>query len=814
MKKIFLFLLVGMFLLSFTSAVSSQLTGLTNYYKAEDTSGALTDNSVVSNNLTAYGNLNYSQTGLILNAVSKNGNYANRWQGATTSWSNETMSMSIWFKGVNQGTGFSLIGNPQITGNNDAGIRLFYDGTNIYCQLGDNAYGPNVAYAWTYDTNWHNVVGTWTDYGNGTAIMSCYVDNDFKGSQTWDGRGLIESQIFYVGAGGNLSYTGEYLMDEIGIWNRTLNKTEISQLYNNGYGLSFPFLVPITSTVTSPANLTSYLTGSNISINFNITSTGANVTNATLFLMNVRNQTLNLTGQTNASSFPLNLPKGSYFFNVQGCELASNCANSSVNHITIADTFINSISYDSSIVGSSVTNITANISSITTPTLVYLNYNGTNYSASITNGGAYYILSNNISVPPVTTDTNITFFYYVIWTGNITALTSYNQTITTLQNISVSTTCAAGFYPSLNFTFYKEVGLGILEATTIDYNFQYGAGSGYTQVTSGTLANTTNFTICINSSLTYVLGYGEIDYSITGYSDRRYYLFNSTRLVNSTTNTSLYALDSADSTPFQLTATTTTLDPYVDHYISLLRWYPSINEYKIVEMGKTDDNGQTVVNVKTNDVDYRLGLYEADGTLVKLLNPIRMVCQTTPCVYSIITTGEEIDLTTFLNVEQSLTFNETTKIYTFIWNDPSQTTNSMNLLVWKDSGTESTLVCNQSANEFTGILTCDVSAYTGIMRAEAWRTASPANLIAKAINEIRSSLYQIANGSGLGLFFGFLLTVLMATAGVVSPPLVVILVIIGLIPMAILGNISFSIFMIVGAIGGVTLHFLRRSSQP
>lgn len=40
-------------------------------------------------------------------------------------------------------------------------------------------------------------------------------------------------------------YTG--LLDEVGFWSRALSKDEISQLYNSGAGLSYPFSTPNTS---------------------------------------------------------------------------------------------------------------------------------------------------------------------------------------------------------------------------------------------------------------------------------------------------------------------------------------------------------------------------------------------------------------------------------------------------------------------------------------------------------------------------------------------------------------------------------------
>ncbi len=49
---------------------------------------------------------------------------------------------------------------------------------------------------------------------------------------------------FFVGAGNAGALPWDGIMDEFGIWNRTLSQTEITQLYNAGSGLPYPFTLP------------------------------------------------------------------------------------------------------------------------------------------------------------------------------------------------------------------------------------------------------------------------------------------------------------------------------------------------------------------------------------------------------------------------------------------------------------------------------------------------------------------------------------------------------------------------------------------
>ena len=92
------------------------------------------------------------------------------------------------------------------------------------------------------------------------------------------------------------------------------------------------------------------------------------------------------------------------------------------------------------------------------------------------------------------------------------------------------------------------------------------------------------------------------------------------------------------------------------------------------------------MRLKIEDVDYRVGLYQQNGSLIKLLAPVRFACLSSPCSYS--TLVEEIpqDYTSFFGVETNINYNETSSIWTYVWNDPSQKTESMSFKVERERG--------------------------------------------------------------------------------------------------------------------------------
>lgn len=443
-------------------------------------------------------------------------------------------------------------------------------------------------------------------------------------------------------------------------------------------------------------------------------------------------------------------------------------------------------------------------------------YNGTSYNSKTLTYGNYKLISNNITIPSVLNTGTVNTFYWSIALTNSSGVnyfnsTSHNQTVNKGTSLIVSDVCPAGTSAAFNFTSFWEQNLTSALITTANYYFTYGlSGNPNINSVNGTVSNVNSFSICLNDSQDYYnLGYVEIQYSVDGAVNRRYYVFSNTRATNQTVSIPLYALELASTTSFLFTAQTTTLIPYSNYYIGLLRWYPATNSYNLVEMAKTDDKGQALLHIQVDTASYRIGLYAPDGTLVKLLNSINFICQTTPCTYSVTVDPNPLDLTGYTNIQSSLVFNPTTKVFTFTWNDPSQASQTMNLTVFKGDQ----IVCSSSASGYTGVIFCDVSAFTGTLTANVYRTTASTTLIfSQLIEDIRQSISDVSGGPELGLFIGAILLILFAMIGSFNPVLVIILGIVSLIPLFILGSITTSILMAIGVLGGVIIHFLKRTN--
>lgn len=220
----------------------SLLTSIVSYYKLDN---AVTD-STGSFNGTAGSSLSYT-TGVINNAGVFDGTANGYFEhGALSSYSfiqnTAVFSISLWIKFGSLGTSMIFGGNTLTT--LEKGFFIQKLATNVLrCSLNRSVNGSPVITSdgpTIPDTNWHHLVIT----GDGTNIRF-YLDTTLTvGSSSVFALSSGDSSRLNRFGQGNFSsvvtpLTGN--LDEIGIWSKTLNSTEVSQLYNSGVGLSYPF---------------------------------------------------------------------------------------------------------------------------------------------------------------------------------------------------------------------------------------------------------------------------------------------------------------------------------------------------------------------------------------------------------------------------------------------------------------------------------------------------------------------------------------------------------------------------------------------
>ncbi len=556
--------------------------------------------------------------------------------------------------------------------------------------------------------------------------------------------------------------------------------------------------------ITSPLNDTNYLatqTPFNVTINYTI----SDINLQSCWYYN-GSSNVSLTCGNNITQ---GLDPGWTYFIIYANDSLGNQNSRAIN------LFINSLSYgveyQNTIIEGQNSTFYLNITATNITTLAgNLTYNSTKYSLEeVTNNGTFGRFSRTLTAPFVTADRNHTFNFSFALNGVLFNTSTYSQIVYNIPALVVqSSVCSPAAY---NFSLHDEQNLTDINGT-FEYNFRYGTTANNTFVsTFGQISNTHELYLCINDSLSsagnWSLGSGEIFYRSPSYVDRRYYLFEDSELSNKTRNVSLFDLLSTSQTSFKLEVEDTSLSPFVEKFTALLRWYPDLNEYKVVEMGQTDENGNTILHVRTEDVDYRIAVYERNGSLIKLEDPTRFVCLVDPCTYTLRISPGERDFTSIFDLDYSFTFNRSTSIWDLIYSDSSELTTGINLTIYKLTGTSILPICSNIATGSTGAVSCNTSGYTGTLKGVAVRTASPGVALAEKIITTTTTAFS----SQFGLWLALLIAIpIVFIFSMMSPIAAVIGGVIAIIPAFYFGAISWAVIGGIIILGGITIHFLKR----
>lgn len=871
------------------------LTNIGKYYKLDSMSNSSTADvtnsiSLTMNNVYSgyIGIQNYSINGTTSQYLYNSGSTSAT--GLTTG--NHERSVNFWFYATDWGSGTykaACFGFGADSNSQKWNAGLTNSGTVFRSDFGsDEKYVSITAPSLN---NWHMVTVVYTT----NKVVKLYIDGAYVNSVTHNSASNLQNGAFYWNVWNYNHFNnlaGQY--DEIGFWDKSLNESEISDLYQSGIGITYPFAISRSFiAINSPLN-NSYL--NNSLVNFNITTSigeGANATNITLYLNGIENETKIITGATNTTIFTRNLPEGSYNQSYIACDTDGDCGNSSTYYFTIdysaptinitSPTFENYLYQNKTLdLNYSITDATSSLSAcwyIYNNQTKYLNCSLTNttfnYSvgqnsiqvyandslnniANVNQSWGYYVIENNIGynsssiiskdeyfVLNLTTAELLTTNVYLVYDGisyystpsgnkytnklsmtsvgnktfywNITYGTSNIQTRNFSQYVSdlssmivTSGTCPVGTNKVIYFDYKDEQILNSLKQVNANYNFKFGIANSTISSNYGSITSD-NISICMNTSqsLTYLIGYGQIDYSKDGYSKRSFYVFDSTRVSNETTNNTLYLLNSSSSTSFSITAQEPTLNPLSNYYSSLIKWFPELNEYKVVEMGKTDSKGQYVNKINIEDTSYRVGIYSTNGSLFYLNDPIQFVCLTSPCTYTLTTySTSSYESNDIFGIQGNLSYNN--GAFTYIYNDPSQKTSMMIMNVYKiGTVTSDSLICSSNSTSFTGVLYCNVNSTDGSVRAEITRYASPGFILSSLTIDTVNSVFK----SSFGLFIQFIFLVVLGFAGIFSPVLAIILAIISL-SISVFAFHSISITLLIGTIvlAGLVINFMRRNT--
>lgn len=223
--------------------------GVISYWKFDESSGNAAD-SIGLHTLINYGPYSSYAPGKINNGAVMGG--GNKFSAVANDFilGTNNFTISCWFKssGANTRVGimcndpsWSNVGSWRLACHESQGGRLgFYSNNNSV------NYSPLLTPNNVLDNNWHEV--TIVREGIGIDQTKMYLDGNIVANSTYADN--FTSNKLYIGADGFESVSAVEEMDEVGLWNRALNSSEVSRLNKNGGGLSYPFQTEISLNIS------------------------------------------------------------------------------------------------------------------------------------------------------------------------------------------------------------------------------------------------------------------------------------------------------------------------------------------------------------------------------------------------------------------------------------------------------------------------------------------------------------------------------------------------------------------------------------
>jgi len=363
-------------------------SGLVSYYKLDETSGSVID-SAGSNDGTNNG-ATPNVAGKINTAYSFDGNNDYIDLSHITDFYDDLSegTLSYWFYSDTRHSG-AMVWHYE-----EGGRRFYsviYNSDKTKLQMGLGSASSVGTHTWNL-SSWNHVVVVW----NGTHF-SQYLNNvlDINSNPySYDSFTTGDNSPISLGldASGNQVYFNG-IIDEVGLWNRALNDSEISDLYNNGDGITYTKRLKIS--LLSPVD-TYNSTTSSIDFSANVSDPNSlGIANVSLYIDGVINQT-NSSGVEGIYNFSVGgLSEGNHNWSVKAVDSTNgDTYESEVRYFNVNTTPIITISSPVSNTNYPTSNIWFNATSSLNVDYWVINYNGTNITIDDQSGTSLSKLLN------------------------------------------------------------------------------------------------------------------------------------------------------------------------------------------------------------------------------------------------------------------------------------------------------------------------------------------------------------------------------------------------------------------------------------
>lgn len=728
MNKLFIFLLMGVFMISLSSAVTN-FTNSSRMYYSFDLQSSL---DLSGNGITGTINNGYLQEGVLGRGLFLDPTPSGSSVSFNTPLNGSTpFTLSAWVnpKSVssmvaNSNRFILSIGSNSITG---GGVNLYINSSGHVNLDSPNLANIGILSPTVTINSWNHLLAL-----NNGSTMFLYLNNvNLLNSTAISVAGILsiisngQGAISYIGNRSGVSQANQDWIDEVGVWNRTLTSQEINALFNRGVAGN-PFR--LSSLSTPPFSTITQNASHNFTGGF-LASTNFSVANATLFIWNgsgIFNQTTRaMRGDSNSTSINVTLSNGFYQWNYFVCQNktgTTNCSFAFENNTLIKGFLINQESFNNPVLEGSTQSFILNITlpSGNSISSAKIHYNHTDYNGSFAlESGTTYRLSRDILLPLVSADINKSFYWNVTFSTGQIQTSANNQQI---NNFNIDD-CSVQTQLIVNYSVFDEDTLAYLLAGD---NITIRALAIFTPL-GGTTAITFNKTytgvspssparICISSNGLAVSNF-TMDLTTSYISSLHEPEFQNFQNRTVNTNTipfliDLYDLLTTNAQQFQIIYRDSNFLAVPDVVVDIQRQYLGLGGFLSIESPKTGNDGKTVASFVLNDEVYNIYIKQQNQIIASFLNN-RAFCQPTieSCKIELNerTGGSQLSGASLINgVLLRSGYNLTTNIFSTIFTvaDSSTKTLSLNISVYDAFLNNS--ICTNIVIGSSGTLSCTI----------------------------------------------------------------------------------------------------------
>jgi len=445
-----------------------------------------------------------------------------------------------------------------------------------------------------------------------------------------------------------------------------------------------------------------------------------------------------------------------------------------------------------------------------------LEIGGTTYTGSKSGTGDTVIFSTDAIMPSVDVTTN----YTAAWTISLTDENGTTETELTPHNVSVGiinmSLCGEGYNTSFwNFTILNETNLGEV-TSSFDATFSVKL-TGSSQVNYFSYSDTSDS----ESSFDFCMYPPEESYTIDtaiqlekdGYVTK-FYNYEDVVVTNATREDNLYMMITGDSTSFIVHTVDVSATDVIGAEIRVQRYYPGTNSWLTTEIITTNDEGEAIGHILSEDADYKFLVYQG-GASVYNSSSTKIACTLAPCTVTlVIPINFETGIEETENLDSSLSFNPSTSIFTYSYSDTSSVFSSARLYVLRLSPSNSTVIvpCDESKTSISGVITCDISGQlNGTYQASGYITRNSDEFLDKRIAaNYGSGIYDSMGNDGV--LWAIFIFMAMVMLGLTRPSMAIIFGTIGFITIGLIGIINIGVVSIV-AISAIGIILLVRTGR-